>query len=258
MSEAFGTVVEVHGMRATVLIHASGRTLRCRPLRDRTPLAVGDRVHVSETSDGGEILVLDPRSRTLWRPEERGRRPMASQVDRVLVIGAVVPELRPGLVDRFLVGADAEDIDVLLVLNKTDLVPRDCLPDLEREIQARNPGVPVVAAVHCDIDLRLLYSGRSTAGALRAHHAHPGHDQFESVEIAVPPGLDPDQVERLVRAQRAWRVKGFVRIDGDPWVVQGVGRRLEIVPARGGVDPALLGRLVLIRRVAGAAVGVTG
>ena len=116
-----GTVVAVHGIRATVLQHADQRRVRCRPLRDRTQLAVGDRVEVAHGRFGPEIAALEDRQRCLWRPVERGRRLMAAHVDRVVVVLAVVPPPRPGLIDRFLVAADAEDIDALLVINKADL-----------------------------------------------------------------------------------------------------------------------------------------
>lgn len=121
MSDAQGTVVEVHGMRATVLAHVSGRRIRCRPLHDRTQLAVGDRVQIEEGRGGWEVLELDERVRSLWRPAERGRRIMASHVDRVVIVCAVQPGPRPGLIDRFLVAADAEDIEIAIVVNKTDL-----------------------------------------------------------------------------------------------------------------------------------------
>jgi len=121
MSEMNGTVVEVHGMRATVLSHDSGRRIRCRPLRDRRQLAVGDRVCIEEGRGGWEVLELDERVHSLWRPAERGRRIMASHVDRVVIVCAVQPGPRPGLIDRFLVAADAEDIEVAIVVNKTDL-----------------------------------------------------------------------------------------------------------------------------------------
>ena len=116
-----GTVVEVHGMRATVLVHADQRRVRCRPLRDRTQLAVGDRVLIDEGGHGPQVMELGDRIHSLWRPVERGRRLMAAHVDRVVVVLAVAPQPSAGLLDRFLVAADAEDIDVLLVLNKSDL-----------------------------------------------------------------------------------------------------------------------------------------
>ena len=108
-------------MRATVLLHDDGRRARCRLMRDRSHLAVGDRVEVAWSGDGPQVVSLAERRGCIWRPAERGKRIMAAHVDHVVVVGAVVPELRPGLVDRFLVAADAEDIEAVLVLNKADL-----------------------------------------------------------------------------------------------------------------------------------------
>ena len=108
-------------MRATVLEHTTERRVRCRPLRDRTQLAVGDRVTIEDRRGGWEVVSLDERQRSLWRPAERGRRIMASHVDRVVIVCAVQPGPSAGLIDRFLVAADAEEIDIAIVLNKIDL-----------------------------------------------------------------------------------------------------------------------------------------
>ena len=81
-----GTVVEIHGVRATVLVDGDGRRIRCRPLRDRTQLAVGDQVRVEEQGHGPREVSLGERHRVLWRPQERGRKVMASHVDRVVAV----------------------------------------------------------------------------------------------------------------------------------------------------------------------------
>mgnify|MGYP001988257163 CR=1 FL=1 len=47
---------------------------------------------------------------------------MASHVDRVVAVVSVNPAPSPGLLDRFLVAADAEDIEAIVVLNKVDLL----------------------------------------------------------------------------------------------------------------------------------------
>lgn len=116
-----GTVVEIHGIKATVHRHDTADRVRCRPLRDRTQLAVGDVVMVEEARHGPVVVSLGERSRCLMRPQERGRRLMAANVDRVLVVVSVVPPPRAGLIDRFLVASEAAGIDVILVLNKVDL-----------------------------------------------------------------------------------------------------------------------------------------
>ncbi len=140
-----GTVVEVHGIRATVLLHGErGRRVRCRPPRERFILAVGDRVRVLEGRGGAEVVEVEERRQTLWRPQagnEHLRQVMAAHVDRLFVVLAAVPEPRPGLVDRFLVAADAEDIEASIILNKMDL------PEAARALEVLEPyrqlGCPV-------------------------------------------------------------------------------------------------------------------
>lgn len=123
-----GTVVAVHGIRATVLLHdvagdEPSRKLRARPPRDRTTPAVGDRVQVQPRKGrrAPQIESIAPRAHTLMRPRERGEQVMAAHVDRVVIVGAVRPELKPGLFDRILVATELSGIDAVLVLNKIDL-----------------------------------------------------------------------------------------------------------------------------------------
>jgi ribosome biogenesis GTPase len=132
VSEFDGTVVEIHGMKATVLPLEGGARVRCRPLRDRRQLAVGDQVTVTSGRHGTVVSELAERTRCLWRPVERGRRLMAAHVDRVCVVVSVSPPPRAGLIDRFLVAAEAAGIDVTLVLNKVDIA--DGLAEAEAEL----------------------------------------------------------------------------------------------------------------------------
>ena len=124
MSEAeliAGTVVEVHGMKATILMHEGGERIRCRPPRDRQTPAVGDRVKISISLTESRIEEIAERKRCLWRPKEQGRLLMAAHVERVVLVLAPEPRLKLMMVDRILVAADAHGIDVLLVMNKSDL-----------------------------------------------------------------------------------------------------------------------------------------
>lgn len=149
---------------------------------------------------------------------------------------------------RDLEGTFTEQVESadLVVLHKVDLVPPEAIPDLKAELDARNPGVAVVAAERGDVDPRLLFAAPVARRAPEPHTHH--HEEFDCHELSLPAGLDVDELERRVRAAGALRVKGFVAVGGVPHVVQGVGRRVEVVPAEGPVDPALLGRVVVIRR----------
>jgi ribosome biogenesis GTPase / thiamine phosphate phosphatase len=91
-------------------------------------VAVGDWVQISPLPDGeGSIEAIEPRQRLLSRmaPTPRGeyQQIIIANPDQVVFVFACMrPELRPGMLDRFLVVAEKQDIPVLIVANKVDLV----------------------------------------------------------------------------------------------------------------------------------------
>jgi cobalamin biosynthesis protein CobW len=158
----------------------------------------------------------------------------------------------------------------LLLLHKVDLVPAADLAALERRLAAMNPDAPILHAAFGNIDPELLFPSGPRARPLpeQAHghdghghdgHGHDGHDhaahdhtRFESVELRVPDTLPDAEIPAWIEARRGLRTKGFVRIGGAVHIVQGVGRRMEVVPAGDLVVPAdLVGRVVVIRRTSG-------
>lgn len=90
-------------------------------------VVVGDRVRLARHDDGSvtveEIL---PRRSLLRRRvpgRQRGVRLIAANVDQVLVVASAAdPVWSPGLVDRFLVVASANELPAVLVVNKVDLL----------------------------------------------------------------------------------------------------------------------------------------
>jgi cobalamin biosynthesis protein CobW len=142
----------------------------------------------------------------------------------------------------------------LLVLNKLDLVPAVRLGALEARLRALEPDAPIVRALHGRVDPRLLFLPveRDRARAARSAHAGHTHEEFEAEELRVEPGIEPGELLDRLRALGALRAKGFVQSARGLELVQGVGARVELGPAPGPVDPALIGRVVVIRRSAGA------
>ncbi len=142
----------------------------------------------------------------------------------------------------------------LLILSKVDLV--DPSP-MQARVQALAPETPVMNAVFGDLPVDVLFP-RAPGDQPRAPrkrpitpHAHT-HEEFVSTEIVVPPGLSPDEVEARLLGLDALRVKGFVLTSAGPRVVQGVGRRIELVePGDLVIRPGLVGRVVAIRRTGG-------
>ena len=91
-------------------------------------LAVGDRVEVERDGPEGQLAItgIEPRRSQLARRNPsgaRGERIVAANVDQVVVVFAVAkPEPNEGMLDRFLVIAEADDLAARIVINKSDLV----------------------------------------------------------------------------------------------------------------------------------------
>lgn len=139
-----GTVLERDGSTYRVLTPGGEvrAILRGKMKRDMPKVVVGDRVELDEEGEGGVRGIAGVQSRTslLARrvPEGRGHRPVAANVDQVLVITATKsPDPVPQLVDRLLVVAEANNIPAVVVLNKVDLDPGTALT--ERFSQAGYP-----------------------------------------------------------------------------------------------------------------------
>ena len=141
----------------------------------------------------------------------------------------------------------------LLLLNQVDTVPEAALPGIRAVLEAMSPGTPVIACVEGDVPTALLFppdpdgarARRRAAGAAPRPHSH---ESFQSEVIDVPAGLTVAEVEALLKGRKALRIKGFVDTAVGPRLVQGVGRRLEVVVPPVEVDPAMLGRVVVIER----------
>jgi ribosome biogenesis GTPase len=154
-----GIIVEIHGMLVTVLM-ADGTRLRARPPRDRTTPVIGDRASIITESGEPRVAALAPRERVFMRPNAQGGQLVAAHVDRLVIVTAVEPGPRPGLIDRMWT-ALGPGIEVVLVLNKCDL------PNTPAASHELDDHVAVGA-------LRVLTSTRTGEGmdALSAHLAH--------------------------------------------------------------------------------------
>ena len=103
-----------------------GRLKKGRRLGDL--VAVGDWVQISPLPDGqGSIEAVEERQRMLIRmaPTPRGEYQqiiIANPDQAVLVFSCARPEPRLGMLDRFLVIAEKQNIPVLIVANKVDLL----------------------------------------------------------------------------------------------------------------------------------------
>jgi ribosome biogenesis GTPase len=108
----------------SLAVEAEDGTARvCHTRRQLGTVAVGDRVLWTACGDGqGRVEEILPRRNLLTRPAHNGQiRPVAANLDRVLVV--IAPEPQPDwlLADQILAICAARDIAAALLLNKTDL-----------------------------------------------------------------------------------------------------------------------------------------
>lgn len=128
-SDAFGT--EQHGLVTThygqqvIVSNQQGESFRCHFRATLEQLVVGDRVLFQPplTEGTGVVTAIVPRQTVLRRPDQYGNlKPVAANVDLMLVVFAPQPTPSSVLLDRYLVAAELSDIQPLLVLNKADLI----------------------------------------------------------------------------------------------------------------------------------------
>jgi ribosome biogenesis GTPase len=119
----------------TVLV--SGKELRCRikgkVLEEEVdyynPIAAGDHVRIMEdplSDDAGWIVERMERNNGFYRWNRKKKVPqvIAANVDLVMAICSTkAPPFRPRFIDRMIVSAQIEGIEVIILANKYDLQP---------------------------------------------------------------------------------------------------------------------------------------
>ncbi len=116
----FGTQVEVEGTQAPFI----GLSVRCNLRANLGQLVTGDKVvWRPKQNDGGVVVATTPRQTFLSRPDMHGRlKPVAANIDHIVVVIAAEPVAHANLIDRYLVAAETVGIPPVILLNKCDLI----------------------------------------------------------------------------------------------------------------------------------------
>ena len=123
--EQEGLVVAHYGTQVAVE-SSPGKASRCHLRANLDSLVTGDRVVWCEGDPTGVVVAQLQRDSLLSRPDSQGRlKPVAANIDQVLVVIAPYPEPHANLIDRYLVAAEVVGMEPVIVLNKTDLLAED-------------------------------------------------------------------------------------------------------------------------------------
>ncbi|WP_077315803.1 small ribosomal subunit biogenesis GTPase RsgA [Vibrio palustris] len=123
-----GLVISRFGQHADIEDLITGTVHRCNLRRSIESLVSGDKVIWRpgiETLSGiaGVIEAVEERHSVLTRPDYYdGLKPVAANIDQMVIVASVLPELSLNIIDRYLIAAETLQITPLIVLNKIDLL----------------------------------------------------------------------------------------------------------------------------------------
>ena len=141
----FGQQLDIEALEGEL----QGQVFRCHQRSNLDALVTGDNVIWRLTArDGGNagnagavvrpgepsgvVVAGLPRDSVLRRPDRLGQpRPVAANIDKVLIVIAPKPQPFANLIDRYLVAAENVPLRPLIVLNKIDLLDADSRAELD-------------------------------------------------------------------------------------------------------------------------------
>lgn len=149
---AEGIVISRFGMHADVE-SADGEVHRCNIRRTIRSLVTGDRVvwrPGKAAAEGvnvkGIVEAVHERTSVLTRPDfYDGVKPIAANIDQIVIVSAILPELSLNIIDRYLVGCETLQVEPLIVLNKIDLLDDEGMDFVNEQMNIyRNIGYRVL------------------------------------------------------------------------------------------------------------------
>lgn len=115
----YGELIEVLSGTADPVAAFQTRSIGTVVVGDRVTL---ESIKVGEGEVGWRVAGLHKREHCLWRSSRRHRtRLVVANVDRLCIVSALEPPPREGLIDRYLLAAEWQEIEPVILFNKMDL-----------------------------------------------------------------------------------------------------------------------------------------
>lgn len=154
-------LVLVHFGQISLVEDQQGEVYRCATRKNLPRTVCGDRVlwQASSPREGVITQVLE-RETTLARPDHNNRvRPVAANLDQVVVVIATRPSFEYGMLDRYLVASELMDAAPVIVVNKSDTLDDESRHKLEQRL-----------GIYRDIGYTQLFTSTRTTDGLKELH----------------------------------------------------------------------------------------
>ncbi len=131
-----GQVVTTHG-RTVVVEDSRGMLARCSLRRKLGQAVCGDNVLWRPTTHSQGVVESIKRGHGLLQRRGAGghRRPLAANVDQIIITSAPHPPLSENLIDSYLVAAELIGADSVVLINKSDLLDEQQQADMAVRLQ---------------------------------------------------------------------------------------------------------------------------
>ena len=136
--EQSGLIITNYGQ--TLLVEDNEKKLhRCVSRRNLGALVCGDQViwQAALADDNeGVIVAVEERQSLLQKPGFGGKlKPMAANIDQIVIVSAVQPEPKPYLIDRYLIAAENLPATPIILINKIDLLEDKDKENIEKLVK---------------------------------------------------------------------------------------------------------------------------
>ena len=141
-----GLVIVNYG-KSLLVEDAAGALNRCVARRSLGAIVCGDRVSWQSSGElEGVITAMAPRRNILTRADGADRqRPLAANIDQIIIVAAPEPAPEPFLIDKYTVAAELAETKPVLVINKADLLDAAARSELKFTLADYvNAGYPVI------------------------------------------------------------------------------------------------------------------
>lgn len=140
LAEQMGLVVGRFGQHADVR-NEQDQILRCHIRRTIESVVCGDNVLFRQNKEDnasiqGVIEAVEERQSLLSRPDfYDGIKPVAANIDQILIVSSILPAFSSNIVDRYLVAAEDVEITPIILINKIDLLEDDMMDAVQEAVE---------------------------------------------------------------------------------------------------------------------------